>query len=199
MLEGRNLSQSTREVLLTLGLEAKSLLQELLIEYSEQSKYALRARESDFPVVAHFTFDAKPTVDLITLLGWASSHSGTNGENAPVTIGVKEGSYVEIVATALFTVAAFQMLLFLLNGCIFQIVEIRARLEVLSSPKLAKPLKQRALSPPRDVPVWLMDPMKHLIGAMVKGIIPLDLPQKGFDFQNIKGIQLDAQPPGLSR
>lgn len=191
ILDAGSLPALSRDSLRAIALDARDLLQEMLIEF-EQRCWNISLVETDIPVTSKFTFDFEPEIKVTEVLNRISALSELSISKRPFLIEERRGSFIECVATTIFAVAALQMLLFLLNGCIFQITEARARFEILFSSKLAPPFKRRALGPARELPKWMMTAMQAMITAVSKGAISTELPNKGFNKDNIKKIQVTS-------
>jgi uncharacterized protein YjbI with pentapeptide repeats len=106
---------------------------------------------ADDPVPRQFriTFNEKPDVLPHVLLNDLVAASPPRSGGATL-IRAEYGSYVEYVSATLFSVFAFKVFLFLVNGCIIQITELKHRMKVLTGPGTPRSYAQLALSPRQD-------------------------------------------------
>jgi hypothetical protein len=191
--------QNIFHTLRAIAADTKELLQAMLNRFEEKGLFSMRTLENDIPCTARLTFDARPNANVAELMNSAGTHSGLKITRDTVLKHIEGGSFVAVVATTVFTVGAFQMVLFLVNGCVFQITEIRARVETLFAPAVPKRLKQRALGPPQEMPKWMAGPMQTLVASFFKGWLPMDIGNKGFGPSNLRTIEIDTQEADKKR
>jgi uncharacterized protein YjbI with pentapeptide repeats len=190
----RKVQQNSLEHLRGVAADCKDLLQVMLARFEQESLHELRILHEDVSCTARITFDFEPSVDVAELMNLSATHSGLAIAHSTSIESTKTGSFIATIATTVFTVAAFQMVLFLVNGCVFQITELRARVETLLSPALPKRMKQRALAQPREMPKWMATPLQTLVMSFLKGGLPLDLVGKGYSRKNVRSIEIIAPP-----
>jgi uncharacterized protein YjbI with pentapeptide repeats len=193
VISSHSLEENTFQTLKAIVADTRELLQEMLNQFEEKSLLSRRVLENDVPCTARFTFEAEPTGDLTELLNLAGKSSGLEISGLTVLKRIEHGSFVGVVTTTIFTVAAFQIVLFLVNGCVFQISELRARVQTLFAPTVPKQFKRRALSPPQEMPKWMAGPMQALVASFLKGALPTDIDKKGLGPSNLRAIEIDTQ------
>jgi hypothetical protein len=143
-------------------------------------------------------FDEKPTLSLTELLNSVSAISTLNVNHKSSLIRVEGGSYVEIVSTTLFTILAFRMFLFLVNGCLIQLTEMRARVGVLLRKNMPKSYRDMALSPVQQASPMMLSVLRGLT-EYAKALPALKDPTlSGYIATNVKYLEEVACPPGDS-
>src|SRR6185295_906018 len=137
------------------------LIQEQL-DIFEASRLRFGQGSNSDEVNLEITFEDQPSIDIISILNELSQASGFQIGKRSSLLAVRRGSYIEIVSTVLFSVLSLQMLLFLLNGCIIQVTEMKARLRALTRKRLPPQYARDALAPAQTMPAHLMRGFRHL-------------------------------------
>jgi len=165
-----------------------SLLAHLLVERVEEDALAMESTENNRLVRARIAFATAPTVSLLEVLDAASQGAGIDGNARLVRTEV--GSYLEVVSASLFSVLAFQLFLFLINGCLIQLTELKQRIKVLVRRQTPKAYADLALVPiQRGSPVILS--VLHGLTQYAKFLPWLkETSLGGFSAENMKGIEI---------
>jgi hypothetical protein len=189
------------------GDRAKAALQAfssklLLIGNEQFSRFEERRVRIDSPdddEVVQFTmrFESQPTVELAGLLGTAADMCAFPLAAEPEVIERRVGSYVEIVRTAVISVAALQLFLWLVTGCVIRLTELRARVGVLTQKNLPKPYTLAALRPHHPPPPFIAGAIQAMFGKL--GLIGWlsDPGLKGYAAPNI--LEASLEPAAESR
>lgn len=122
-----------------------------LIEKIETAIPEIQLSENETPVQLKITFREQPEIRFEDFLNSIGQASMLKIEQKSYLISAKSGSYVEIVYTTLFTVFAFKIFLFLVNGCLIQITEMKERLKVLRRKQAPKSYADLALVPSQQI------------------------------------------------
>lgn len=139
------------------------VLQDLLERLERQSP-ALRSRAADVAVEATLRFGHRPSLALPKLLNQVAAASGLGIAARSRSLARREGSYVEVIQTTLMTLVALQIFIYLLNGCVIQLTELRARVKALTGSKVPAPYARRALEPRQELPAHLVATIKTIMG-----------------------------------
>lgn len=122
------------------------LLTNSLLDKLDRAMPEIRVEESDRPICIKVTFDQKPILSLPELLNTINSSSPLGLAQRSHLIRVEQGSYVEIVLTTLFSIVALQVFLYLINGCVIQLTELKERTKTLARKRAPKSYVELALS-----------------------------------------------------
>lgn len=146
-VKGNNepLSESSGDSLSTLVSRAV-LLSNTLLDKLDAASPRLQSSEEDQPLCVNVNFNRRPDIPLTGLLN-SLALEVTTAAHKSYRISFKLGSYSEVIFTTLFTLMAFQAFLFLVNGCIIQLTELKHRAKVLARRKAPKSYSELALSP----------------------------------------------------
>jgi hypothetical protein len=135
---------------------------------------------------ARITFDEKPKIAFCELLNALASRSNIATETRQLRS--EYGSYAETIFTTLFTLMALQAFLFLINGCVIQLTELKHRAKVLARRNAPKSYSELALSPVQRTSPAMLSVMTGLT-TYVKGLTWLKHPDlSGYAKANIKNV-----------
>jgi uncharacterized protein YjbI with pentapeptide repeats len=138
------------------------LIQDMLDEL-EQLRVPLPPNNSDLRARLTLAFRQAPSENLELLLNRIAQESGVTAIERTASIEIRFGSYIEIFSTTLLTMLGLQVFLFLINGCVIQITELKARLKILKRETLPSTYLRAALQPRQKMP--------EMVGAVVKGLV----------------------------
>lgn len=133
-----------------------------LVDKLEQNLPEGVFKDTDVPLLLRATFVEKPDIALHEVLNSVSVVSTFELSESSYLIRSEKGSYAEIVYTTLMSVLAFQIFLFLINGCVIQLTELKQRLKVLSSKSASKPYRDLALVPLQQASPVLLSALRSL-------------------------------------
>lgn len=145
----------------------------------------------DLQEIVHLsvTFNRKPNPLLHELLVSIQGASGLRYGRLPEFIGDASGSYTEFISTTLLSVVALQVFLFLVNGCIIQLTELKHRLRVFAGKQPDRAYSEMALLPTQKTSPLLLSALQGLT-HYAKG---LDLLKTGSPSRNRKLQSNDSQ------
>jgi hypothetical protein len=171
-----------------------TLLANTLLEHLEDSLSDAFYSNHDSPLYLKGTFDQKPPLPLyldMNAVGVASM-LGISSESQLIRAGA--GSYVEVIFTTLFSVTAFQVFLFLINGCIIQLTELKQRVKVLARKQPPKSYFELAAGPTqKSSPVMLS--VVHGLVQYSKSLGWLKEPTlAGLAASNVRGLEIVEEP-----
>ena len=140
------------------------------------------------------TFAQKPAVSVVDLINHITELSPPNEcIRSACFIESKIGSYIEVVSACVASIYAFQVFLFLLNGCIIQITELKHRLKVLTQSNSAKQYASIALSPKQSASPALLSLLPSLL-KYAKGLGWLTEPSlAGLAAANVKSMRIEEK------
>lgn len=151
--------------------------------------------ENDRSLCIKATFNEKPTLSLTELLNSISTASNLNIIQESRLIRVENGSYIEYVWTTLFTLYAFRIFLFLVNGCLIQLTEMKQRTRVLLRKNAPKSYVDKALSPVQQASPVMLTILRDLT-TYAKSLPALkDSSLSGYIDTNIKSLEEIECPP----
>jgi uncharacterized protein YjbI with pentapeptide repeats len=164
-----------------------------LIDKIETAVPEIQLSENEIPIQLKITFREKPEVPFEDFLNSIGSASMLNIQQRSYFISAKSGSYIEIVYTTLFTVFAFKIFLFLINGCLIQITEMKGRLNVLRRKQAPKSYTDLALVPNQQISPTIQLVLQGLL-QYVKTVGWLKDPSLlGFEASNVQSMELVKQ------
>lgn len=144
--------------------------------------------ENDRTICIEATFNQEPTVSLTDLINLITGSTPIPVLQRSQLIRVSKGSYVEIVLTTLLSFVALQVLLFLINGCIIQLTELRHRLKVLADKKAPKTYLELVLSPTQLTSPLILSVLPGLVSA-AKGLPWIkEVSLGGYLTSNVKSV-----------
>jgi uncharacterized protein YjbI with pentapeptide repeats len=151
----------------------------------DQQRLQLASADRDETVRLVLRFEHRPEISLWEMLNMASAMSGFPVAHESELLDQRSGSYVEVVRTTLLSAAALQMFLFLLNGCVVQLTELRARTAALTRKKIPQPYALLATQQRQQLPPFLSAAIHALAGKMglVKWLVDPKL--KGYSPTNL--------------
>lgn len=192
-LESEHAGDSLRALasrLYSIGAEA--------LDRFEQQRLPLASADQDHTVRLTLRFDERPAIPVWEMLNMASGMSGLDVAHESGLLDQRSGSYVEVVRTTLLSAAALQMFLFLLNGCVVQLTELRARASALARKKLPQPYALLATQPRQQLPPFLSAAIHSLAGKM--GLIKwlVDPKLKGYTPTNLLDGKLERDADSTS-
>jgi len=165
------------------------LLTNTLLDRFDQALPELDPSEIDRPLCVRFVFQREPNVSLPDLLNSLAARSRLSDANRSQLLRVESGSYVEVIVTTLLTVIALQAFLFLINGCIIQLTELKHRVKVLTRKDGPKTYKDIALSPVQQPSPIILSVLQGL-AEYAKGLGWLkDTSLSGYATSNLKSLQ----------
>jgi hypothetical protein len=161
-----------------------------LIEKIETAVPEIQLIENETPVQLKITFREKPEIPFEDFLNSIGSASRLDIQEKSYLISAKSGSYIEIVYTTLFTVFALKIFLFLLNGCIIQITEMKERIHILRRKQAPKSYADLALVPSQQISPTTQLVLQGLLQyAKTLGWLK-DPSLLGFETSNIQSMEL---------
>ena len=180
----------TRASLVRFANTLSGILKEMLHDF-EDHRIQIEALQ-DRPVELEATFDVRPDLDVAELLNAAADYSRLPVLHRSRTIQTFKGSFVAIVGTTLFTVLSLQILLFLINGCLIQATELKARFRALTGDRLPAHYRSVALSSKQEIPEYLVTPFRQLLGYASQLPWLADPQLKGFTPENLLKLQMST-------
>lgn len=133
-----------------------SRLQGILLEMLQQlSRDTECLMKRDRSVTAKLIFAERPKFDVVKFLQAVSGASGLHIRDVTRALREESGSYLLVVQTTLATLAALQTALWLINGCVAEVIELKARLQVVAQKRPPKTVKDRVLLPDQNIPKWM--------------------------------------------
>lgn len=181
-------SATANSSLQTLASRTSFLTNTLLANLEES--FAEHDLTKDCEICVKATFREKPDPGLTELLNKLGVVSDFDVEQPSKLFRAEKGSYVEIVYTTLLTVVAFQVFLFLINGCIVQLTELKHRVRVLSHKKEGQRNYQKiAISPTQQISPLILTAIHGLV-KYASGLPWLkDVTMSGYAPPNIQSLQ----------
>ncbi len=135
-----------------------------LLEVFEEGRLPVERFDVDHDIQLTLVFREPPAISASRMLSDVGRASGLPIVHSSETVATRRGSFVEVVKTTLLAATAFQAFLYLLNGSVIQLTELRARLGVLARRRLPAPYQSSALQPQQRLPPGLVGPMGKLLG-----------------------------------
>lgn len=160
-----------------------------MLEHVEELGQILDLDSGDRGAHLKVVFQEKPTIQLVHLLSDINSSSSRAIAGQPALIRVESGSYVEVVSTTLFTVLGLQVFLYLINGCLIQLTELKVRAKALAQANRPKGY-QFALTPAQPTSPVVLSAVQS-IANYTKGLRWLKGNWLGgFAVSNIKSLEI---------
>jgi hypothetical protein len=183
-----NQPESSGDALRTLASRV-ALLTNSLLHRLDSDLPEVEFGEKDRPLCIKATFDQKPDLPLAEFLNSLTATSALDIAQKSHLVRVEKGSYVEFVFTTLFTVIALQIVLFLLNGCVIQLTELKERTKILARKNAPQNYRNLVLSTSQQASPLILSILPILIGH-VKALAWLKNPTlSGYEASNIKSLQ----------
>ncbi len=173
-----------------LGGRLRSLFLELL---QQLAKYLEHWSLKDRLIDVTLTFDEKPQTDAIKFIRSVTSKAGLDICGPTKKLQEQPGSYLLFLQTTLVTLAGFQIALWLLNGCVAQVIELKARFQIASQKNSPKVIRNRMLLPDQTVPKWMTAAIPGILSKLTAN--PAQLHQVASDFSpaNLKKIDINGR------
>jgi uncharacterized protein YjbI with pentapeptide repeats len=172
------------------------LLANKLLDQLDRAIPEIPVGESDRIVCIEASFEQKPEVSLSETLNLINRSSPLAITQASRLISARAGSYVEVVLTTLFSVVALQMFIYLLNGCVIQLTELKQRVKTLARKKAPKTYVELALSNTQPGSPLILSLLPGLL-AQLKGLPWLKQPSIGgyiaSNFKSLREIDCGAE------
>jgi hypothetical protein len=166
-----------------------ALLTNDMLDKLDRALPEIEDSKADQPLCVRATFQEQPSLPLAELLNSIGMMSHLDIDQKSYLVQAKKGSYVEIVFTTLLTVIALQSFLYLINGCIIQITELKHRLKALARKDGPKTYKEMALSPVQPAPPQVLSVLRSLT-EYAKGLSWLKQPaMSGYVASNISSLE----------
>lgn len=188
----RETSESSTDSLHTLASRLTFLANNLLdrFEHSLQGFDLNRAEKS---LCIKVTFEHEPEIPLPDILNSLTANLNlghwSQGFHKSRRIRTEAGSFIDIVLTTLLSVIGFQVFLFLINGCVIQLTELKHRVNVLVRKEPPKSYKDIALSPSQQPSPMILSILGGLT-EYAKGLGWLKTPSlSGYSPSNIKLLE----------
>jgi hypothetical protein len=183
-----NQPESAGDSLRTLASRV-AILTNALLDRLDNSLPQVESGENDRRLCIKATFQEKPALPLADFLNSLASTSALDAAPKSHLVRVEKGSYVEIVITTISTIIAFQVVLFLINGCVIQLTELKHRAKVLARKKAPRNYRNLVLSTSQQASPLMLSILPILVGH-VKSLPWLkDQSLSGYKTSNIKSLQ----------
>jgi uncharacterized protein YjbI with pentapeptide repeats len=145
---------------------------------------------SDVPLDLKATFAVEPSVKCADVLNIIRTASSLRIKESTSLIRSYSGSYIEIIHTTLYTVCAFRLFLFLINGCVIQVTELKERLNILGRKRLPKTYTELALSGKQQPFAGMLQELRSLAGLSKMMPFLQENNLGGFEDANIKSLSI---------
>ena len=129
-----------------LNLQLIDALPNSLMDKLDQAMPEIGLEEGDRPLCVEVRFDRKPEFSLPDVLNSINGSSALATAQPSRLIEARNGSYIEIVLTTLFSLIALQAFLYLINGCVIQLTELKQRVKTLARKRAPRSYVQLAIS-----------------------------------------------------
>lgn len=145
------------------------LISNRLMDRLDQAIPEIALDEGDRTLCVEVRFDQKPLVSLPDLLNSTHQPSALAPTQPSRLIQAREGSYIEIVLTTLFSIVALQVFLYLINGCVIELTELKQRVKMLARKRAPLSYVQQALSNTQHASPLVLSVLPGLL-AHAKGL-----------------------------
>lgn len=159
-----------------------------LLERLENELPAIQAPLDEAELEIRATFQEEPAVPLHQLLNDIGIASRLQITQTTRLLRTTSGSYVEVVYTSLFTVVALQAFLFLINGCVIQLTELKHRLRVLGRRTPAKAYQDLSITPAQQASPLVLSVLQGLMQYAKSATWLKGVTLGGFSASNIQSI-----------
>lgn len=147
--------------------------------------------EQERNVTVCFKFKERPSKPIVEILEVCYVYVyGHRPDVRPRVLSEKNGSYIAVVQTTIFTLLAFRISTYLLVGSVKDLTKLRANASLLFAKKLPEKYYLAAIKP--ETSVTIPHAISILLTGLIKKIIPAplkDLPIIGIDEDNLDEIQ----------
>jgi hypothetical protein len=154
------------------------LMSNRMIDRLDQATPQIGVEEGDRPLCLEVRFRQKPELSVPDLLNSINQPSALAITQQAKLIEARASSYVEIVLTTLFSVIALQTFIYLINGCVIQLTELKQRIRMLTRKTAPKSYVQLALSNTQHASPLILSALPGLL-AHAKGLPWLKVPFLG--------------------
>jgi len=166
-----------------------SLLTSTLLDRMDRNLPEIESGENDKPLCVRATFYEKPSLPFTELLNLITVAANLNTAHKSSLVRAEKGSYVEIVYTTLLSIYALKIFLFLVNGCIIQLTEMKHRAKVLARVSAPKSYKDLTLSPSQQTSPMILSMLSSL-AEYAKVLPALKSPSlSGYLTSNLKSFE----------
>lgn len=145
------------------------LLTNRLLDYLDRVIPEIPVSEGDRIMCIEATFERKPELSLTAVLNLINKSSPLAIAQESKLLRARAGSYVEVILTTLFSIVALQVFLFLINGCVIQLTELKERIKTLARKRAPKTYVELALSNTQPASPLIVAVLPSLL-AQVKGL-----------------------------
>ena len=154
-----------------------------------------RALETeDTAVEAVVDFKREPRVSAAAVVRRAVELSGMRVADSTRTISQEHASFHEYLETTVHSLVMLQVVIFLVNGSIIGMTEVKERLRVLLRRKPSKEFEELARSPKPPLPAFLAGPLQHLMRNAFRLQITSEEDLAGYSNDNITGARIIGFP-----
>ncbi len=183
-----------------LAARLRSLMLEMLRNLQTELE-TLSHERKDRAVVARLVFEKRPVCDVVEFVRTSAAQSGLKVGGTTVALREEQGSYILVLQTTLLTLAGLQMALWLLNGCVAQVIELRTRAQIALQKRAPIVIRQRVLLPDQHVPKWMARGIQTLFAKLTANAATLDRTADDLDARNLRAIEIaePAKPRKRSR
>jgi hypothetical protein len=182
-----------RSALRRFGGEALMLLNGMLDSLAESNVQQV-ITSPDLPILLRVTFHRKPKADLEVILDGLRVLSRLDARYPTKRYRSGRGSYVEILSTGIISLAGLQLMLYLANGCLIQVTELKARSKALVRRETPQPYQEDALTPRQRVPPVLAGPLRELIRHLWRLDFLSEPDLGGLEAANVKNLEIEGSP-----
>lgn len=145
------------------------LVSNRLMDRLDQATPQVGLEEGDRSLCIEVMFDRKPVLSVPDLINSINRPSALGIVQQAQLIQARTGSYIEIVFTTLFSAIALQTFLYLINGCVIQLTELKQRTKTLARKRAPRSYVQQALSGTQHASPLILSVLPGLL-AHAKGL-----------------------------
>ncbi len=172
-----------------LGSRLQSIFLELLQQLAKETE---RLTKKDRAVKVTLCFEEKPSSDTVKFIRSMANTARFELCGPTKKLQEQSGSYLLFLQTTLMTLAAFQTALWLLNGCVAQVIELKSRFQIATQKNSPKVIRDRMLLPDQNIPKWMTVAVQSIFTKLTAN--PTQLQQIASDFgqANLKKIEIST-------
>lgn len=197
IIEGIEESKKTEDIHSVNALKqiANSLIEKIhqMTQEFNQQRIQIENYSGDYPVKVSISFVKKPNLKIDDFLNGIATASGLQIRSQTHTVAQHEGSYIETLSTTIHTLFALQIALFLLNGCVIQVTELKARYKIMLRKQLPSTYLKKALQPKQEIPSYLITSLRNIFRHLTPLVWLNDPDLNGLSSKNIKEIAIDPK------
>jgi hypothetical protein len=179
----------TREALVRFSNGLSGFLFEMVDEFERIRVHETQAG-NDREVEVRAVFHSRPEFLLSDFLNALIPHSGLPIKCTSRTLHTASGSWIEILHTTVYSMLTLQIFLFLLNGCVIQVTELKARVRVLTQQRLPTHFRNLAVSSKQEIPEHLIVPFRQIMNHVATLPWTTDPELRGLSDSNIQEFQM---------